>query len=120
MSQMVLAQILMAATLILMITGLTPLYSTAIVGSAIAALVAGFALSGGKDVISLTSLVNSGLNPVIADMTGVLLFIGVMQATGFLDVIIKTIIRLGRVLGGAPGVTTAGGIAAGIIGALTG
>jgi hypothetical protein len=116
---MILAQIFMAATLILMVTGYTPLYTTAIVGSSIAALVAGFALSG-KDPVTLTSLVNSGLNPVIADMTGVLLFIGIMQASGFLDVIIKTIIRLGRVLGGAPGVTTAGGIAAGIIGALTG
>jgi hypothetical protein len=116
---MILAQILMVVTLTLMVTGFTPLYTTAIVGSAVSALVAGFALSG-KDPITLTSLVNSGLNPVIADMTGVLLFIGVMQASGFLGVIIKTIIRLGRVLGGAPGVTTAGGIAAGVIGALTG
>ncbi|MDR1708507.1 MAG: citrate transporter [Candidatus Accumulibacter sp.] len=119
MSSMVLAQILMGITLVLMITGLTPLYTTAILGSAIAAIAAGFPLSGSASV-TVAKLINSGLNPVIADMCGVLLFIGVMQAAGFLDVIIKAIIRVGRKMGGGPGVATAGGIAAGVIGALTG
>lgn len=119
MTSMVLAQLLMVATLLLMVTGLTPLYTTAIIGSAIAGLVAGFPLAGGAPV-TIAKLINSGLNPVIADMTGVLLFIGVMQSAGFLDVIIKAIIRIGRKMGGGPGVSAAGGIAAGIIGALTG
>ncbi len=119
MDTMILAQILMGATLILMVTGLTPLYTTAILGSAIAGIVAGFPLAGSAE-ITIAKLINSGLNPVIADMTGVLLFIGVMSSAGFLDVIIKTIIRVGRKMGGGPGVATAGGIAGGIIGALTG
>jgi hypothetical protein len=109
----------MGATLILMITGWTPLYSTAILGSAIAAVAAGFPLAGNA-AVTVTKLINGGLNPVIADMSGVLLFIGVMQVAGFLDVIIKSIIRVGRKMGGGPGVAAAGGIAAGIIGALTG
>lgn len=113
------AQIVMIATLVLMVSGFTPLYTTAIIGSALAALIAGFPLSGGAD-ITISKLINSSLNPVIADMTGVLLFIGVMQATGFLDVIIKAIIRIGRKIGGGPGVATAGGVAAGVIGAMTG
>ena len=37
-----------------------------------------------------------GLNPVIADMTGILLFIGIMQATGFLDVIVRDIVLVGN------------------------
>lgn len=119
MTSMVLAQILMVTTLILMVSGLTPLYTTAILGSALAGLAAGFPLSGG-DPVTVAKLINSGLNPVIADMTGVLLFIGVMQSAGFLDVIIKAIIRVGRKMGGGPGVAAAGGIAAGVIGALTG
>ena len=57
---------------------------------------------------------------MIADMTGILLFIGIMQATGFLDVIVRDIVLWGNKLGGGPGVCTAGGIAAGVIGALTG
>lgn len=117
---MVIAQILMVFTLILMVIGKTPLYTTAIVGSAITALVAGFPLVGGTDVLSLKSLINGGLNPVIADMTGILMFIGVMQAAGFMDTIIRAIVRLGSKLGGGAGVATAGGIAAGIIGMLTG
>jgi hypothetical protein len=124
-------QIIMLATIVLMVTGKTPLYLTAILGSAIAALVAGIPLAGhGIDVVgvggkiahgvSLTSMIKGGLNSVLADMAGVLMFIGVMQAVGFLDVIIKTIIKWGRVMGGGPGVAAAGGIAAGLIGALTG
>lgn len=117
---LVAAQCIMVLTLLLMISGKTPLYTTAIVGSAISTLVAGFPITGGKGVISLMSLVNGGLNPVIADMTGILMFIGVMQASGFLDVIIRNIVKLGNKLGGGAGVATAGGIAAGVIGMLTG
>lgn len=47
-------------------------------------------------------------------------FIGIMQATGFLDVIVRDIVLVGNKIGGGPGVCTAGGIAAGLIGALTG
>lgn len=117
---LVAAQCGMIFTLLLMISGKTPLYTTAIVGSAISAIVAGFPITGAKDVVSLTSLINSSLNPVIADMTGILMFIGVMQASGFMDVIIFSIVRLGNKLGGGAGVATAGGISAGVIGMLTG
>ena len=104
----------MVATLLLMITGKTPIYVTAICGATIAALVAGFPISGSADV-TIAKMVISGLNPVIADMTGILLFIGIMQATGFMDVIIRDIVRVGNKLGGGTGVVTAG-----VIGALTG
>ena len=104
---LVAAQCIMVLTLLLMISGKTPLYTTAIVGSAISTLVAGFPITGGKGVISLMSLVNGGLNPVIADMTGILMFIGVMQASGFLDVIIRNIVKLGNKLGGGAGVAAA-------------
>lgn len=113
------AQVIMVATLLLMITGRTPIYMTAILGATIAAITAGIPLSGGAQV-TVAKLVNSGLNPVIADMTGILMFIGVMKASGFLDVIIRDIIRVGDRIGGGTGVCTAGGIAAGAIGALTG
>lgn len=116
---MVVAQIVMVCTLLLMITGRTPIYLTAITGATLAAVAAGFPLAGGAD-ITVAKMLNAGLNPVIADMTGVLMFIGIMQAAGFLDVIIRDIIRLGHRLGGGPGVASAGGIAAGAIGALTG
>lgn len=115
----VIAQLIMVATLLLMITGKTPIYITAIVGATVSALVAGFPLAGSEGM-TIAKMVNSGLNPVIADMTGILLFIGIMQATGFLDVIIRDIVRIGNKLGGGTGVCTAGGIAAGAIGALTG
>lgn len=113
------AQLVMLGTLVLMITGKTPIYMTAITGSVLAALVAGIPLGGGEPV-TITKLIIGGLNPVIADMTGILLFIGIMQATGFLDVIIRDIVRLGDKIGGGVGVATAGGVAAGFIGALTG
>ena len=116
---MLVAQIVMVLTLLLMITGRTPIYLTAITGSTLAAVLAGFPLAGGAE-ITVAKMLNSGLNPVIADMTGVLMFIGIMQAAGFLDVIIRDIIRVGHRLGGGPGVASAGGIAAGAIGALTG
>lgn len=114
-----LAQIVMVLTLLLMVTGKTPLYLTAILGSALSAILAGFPLAGKADVTVL-KLINGGLNPVIADMTGVLLFIGIMQSTGFLDVVIKKIIQVASRLGGAPGIASAGTLVAGFIGALTG
>lgn len=119
MSLTVLAQIIMVLTLVIMITGKTPIYMTAIIGATISALVAGYPLAGSADV-TIASMINSGLNPVIADMTGILLFIGIMEAAGFFDVIIRDIVRVGNRIGGGPGVVTAGGIAAGLIGALTG
>lgn len=115
----IIAQLCMLATLILMITGKIPIYMTAIVGAAISALIAGFPMAGGTGM-TVTKMIVSGLNPVIADMTGILLFIGIMQATGFLDVIIRDIVRLGNKWGGGVGVACAGGVAAGVIGALTG
>ncbi len=118
-TQMIVAQCLMVLTLIIMITGITPIYMTAITGAAISAIVAGFPLFGNAEM-TVAKMINSGLNPVIADMTGILLFIGIMQATGFLDVIVRDIVRVGNKIGGGPGVCTAGGIAAGAVGALTG
>lgn len=81
-TQMIVAQCLMAVVLLLMITGKTPLYLTAILGSTVVALGAGFPITG-KEGVTLTKLVSSGLIGVIADMTGVLLFIGVLEATGY-------------------------------------
>lgn len=72
------AQLIMLATLILMITGRTPIYMTAITGAAISAIVAGFPLAGGQGM-TVTKMIVSGLNPVIADMTGILLFIGIIH-----------------------------------------
>lgn len=116
---MEMAQILMVITLIFMVWGKTPLYLTAIVGSTIAALAAGFPISG-KAEITLAKLINGGLNPVIADITGVLMFVGILETSDFLKVIINKIISWGSKLGGAPGITAAGSLAAGCIGALTG
>ena len=118
-TQMMLAQGLMLLTLLIMITGRTPIYLTAIVGSTIAALAAGFPITG-KETVTIAKMINAGLNPVIADMTGILLFIGIMKATGFLDVIVRDIVLIGDKIGGGPGVCSAGGVAAGVIGALTG
>lgn len=118
-TQMIIAQCLMVMTLIIMITGKTPLYLTAIVGAAVSAIVAGYPIAGSAPM-TVGKMINMGLNPVIADMTGILLFIGIMQATGFLDVIVRDIVLVGNKIGGGPGVCTAGGIAAGLIGALTG
>ncbi len=118
-TQMIIAQCLMLLTLLIMITGKTPIYLTAIVGATISALAAGFPITG-KEPVTLAKMITSGLNPVIADMTGILLFIGIMKSTGFLDVIVRDIVLVGDKIGGGPGVSTAGGIAAGVIGALTG
>lgn len=116
---MTFAQVLMVLTLLLMVSGRTPIYLTAIIGSAIAGLAAGFPLTG-KAEVTILKLINGGLNPVIADMAGVLLFIGIMDKTGFLEVIIKKIMQIATKLGGAPGIVAAGSIIAGCIGALTG
>ncbi|WP_311553373.1 SLC13 family permease [Propionimicrobium lymphophilum] len=115
------AQLLMAITLLLMVIGRTPLYTTAVVGSTLAALVFGIPItSTNPEATTLLSLVKGGLNPVIADMAGVLLFIGAMEYVGFLKILVNSIIRSGSKIGGGPGVATAGGIAAGVIGAFTG
>ena len=74
-TQMIIAQCLMVLTLVIMITGMTPIYITAITGAAISAIVAGFPLAGSAPM-TIAKMINSGLNPVIADMTGILLFIG--------------------------------------------
>ncbi len=116
---MEMAQVLMGVTLLLMVWGKTPLYLTAILGSSLAALAAGFPVAG-KAEVTLLKLINGGLNPVIADMTGVLLFVGILETSGFLKVIIQKVMAWGSKLGGAPGITAAGSLAAGCIGALTG
>ncbi|MCL2562410.1 MAG: hypothetical protein FWE08_00010 [Oscillospiraceae bacterium] len=123
---MVVAQIIIVIALIAMITGKVPLYLTAFVGAVLAALAAGIPVNpawapdywDGPTIMGLMQA--SGLNPVILDMLGVLLFIGIMEKVGFLNAIILKIIHVGHRLGGGPGVATAGGIAAGIIGGMTG
>ena len=113
------AQIIIGLTLILMLIGKTPLYTTAIVGATISALVAGIPIAGDAET-TIKGMVTHSMNPVIADMAGVLIFIGVMEYAGYLDVLVRAIIRLGHKAGGGPGVAVSGGIAAGIIGAFTG
>jgi len=115
---MITAQVIMILTLIIMICGWAPLYITATIGSVLAAMAAGFPLIG-KDPDSIGRLLIGAMNPVIIDMLGVLLFIGIMQKTGYLDVIIHKIMEVGRKKGGAPGIATAAGLAAALLGALT-
>lgn len=74
MTGVILAQIVVVVTLILMIIGKTPMYITAVVGSTIAALQAGIPLYG-VDPVTIKSLLIGGLNPVLIDMGGILLFI---------------------------------------------
>lgn len=112
------AQIFMALTLIIMITGIAPLYITAVVGSVIASLAAGFPLTG-NDPNAISKILVTSMHPVIIDMLGVLLFIGIMQKVGYMDVIIWNIMDFGRRYGGAPGIATAAGLAAALLGALT-
>jgi hypothetical protein len=114
------AQIIMVLALILMVTGKTPLYLTAFLGATLAAVVYGFVFWGGGAGTVMSLVIARGLHPVILDMLGVLLFIGIMEKAGFLNSIILKVIHVGHKLGGGPGVATAGGIAAGIIGAFTG
>lgn len=115
---MITAQIIMVLTLISMITGKAPLYITAVVGGVCSALAAGFPLAG-SDANAISKILISALNPVIVDMLGVLLFIGIMQKCGYMDVVIWNIMDFGRRHGGAPGIATAAGLAAALLGALT-
>jgi len=69
---------------------------------------------------TVTGLLIGSLHPVILDMMGVLVFIGIMEKAGFLNAIIVRIMQFGEKVGRGPGVCTAGGIAAGMIGGLTG
>ena len=123
---MLLAQIIIVLALVLMISGKVPLYLTAFIGATLAALAAGFPMvaawapAGYEGPFVMGLLQASGLHPVILDMLGVLLFIGIMEKVGFLNSIILKIIRIGHKMGEGPGVATAGGIAAGIIGGMTG
>ena len=115
---MITAQIIMVLTLIIMIIGKAPLYITAVVGGVCSALAAGFPLAG-SDANAISKILISALNPVIVDMLGVLLFIGIMQKCGYMDVVIWNIMDFGRRHGGAPGIATAAGLAAALLGALT-
>ncbi len=63
-TQMIIAQCLMVLTLIIMITGKTPLYLTAIVGAAVSAIVAGYPIAGSAPM-TVGKMINMGLNPVI-------------------------------------------------------
>ena len=121
------AQIIMLFTLFLMVSGKVPIYLTAVIGSTIAALAFGippsasfFGISLGEAEVTVGTLLQSGLHPVLIDMLGVLLFIGIMEKTGFLRIIILKIMDIGKNLGGGPGIAAAGGIAAGVIGGMTG
>jgi hypothetical protein len=115
---MITAQIIMVLTLVVMIFGIAPLYLTAAVGTTIAAVAAGFPLIGSSPD-SISKLLVGAMNPVIVDMLGVLLFVGIMQKSGYMDVIIWKIMEVGRKKGGAPGIATAAGLAAALLGALT-
>mgnify|MGYP000750869665 CR=1 FL=1 len=53
-------------------------------------------------------------------MAGVLFFIGIMEKSGFLKSIIKTVMTASMKVGKGPGIVAAGSLVAGIIGALTG
>ncbi len=112
------AQIIMVLTLIVMITGIAPLYITAVVGGVASALAAGFPLTG-ADPNAISKILIASMHSVIVDMLGVLLFIGIMQKCGYMDVIIWNIMDFGRRYGGAPGIATAAGLAAALLGALT-
>ena len=120
---MLAAQIIIGLTLILMLSGKAPIYLTAFVGATIAALAAGVALIPAwapEYATPIMDLVRAGLHPVLLDMLGVLLFIGIMEQAGYLNSLIVTVMRVGKRLGKGPGVATAGGVAAGIIGGFTG
>lgn len=115
---MVTAQVIMVLTLLVMIFGIAPLYLAAVVGTTLACLAAGYPLIGSSPE-SISKLLISAMNPVIVDMLGVLLFVGIMQKSGYMDVIICKIMEVGRKKGGAPGIATAAGLAAALLGALT-
>lgn len=115
---MITAQIIMVLTLLVMIFGLAPLYLTAAIGTTLAALAVGYPLIGSSPD-SISKLLIGAMNPVIVDMLGVLMFVGIMQKSGYMDVVIWKIMEVGRKNGGAPGVATAAGLAAALLGALT-
>lgn len=115
---MITAQIIMVLTLLVMIFGIAPLYLTAAIGTTLAALAAGYPLIGSSPD-SIAKLLIGAMNPVIVDMLGVLMFVGVMQTSGYMDVVIWKIMEVGRKNGGAPGIATAAGLAAALLGALT-
>ena len=118
-TNLIIAQVIIAITLILMIIGRTPLFMTAMIGATIAALVGGIPLTSPEGV-SIKSLLIGGLNPVLVDMAGILLFIGIMKTSGFLSVIIKEVIKFGNYVGGGPGIITAAAFVAGVIGMFVG
>jgi len=120
--EMMIPQAIMILTLLVMLSGRAPIYLTAIIGSTIAAFAAGFPINrvSGYEGIVIVDLLRSGLHNVIIDMMGVLLFIGVMEKAGFLKTIVIKVMEFGKSFGGGPGVCTAGGISAGIIGGMTG
>lgn len=115
---MITAQIIMVLTLLVMICGIAPLYLTAAIGTTLACVAAGYPLIGSSPD-SISKLLVGAMHPVIVDMLGVLLFVGIMQKSGFMDVIIWKIMDVGRRKGGAPGIATAAGLAAALLGALT-
>lgn len=128
-NSMLIPQIIMGITLILMLSGKAPIYLTAFIGSVVSLLFAGVAISSnlffglvpaaeGQPV--LAGFFSAGLHSVILDMVGVLLFIGIMENVGYLNAIIIKIMHFGKNVGGGPGIATAGGIAAGVIGGMTG
>ena len=102
-----------------MIWGKSPLFMTAMIGATIAAIVGGIPLTSAEGV-SIKSLLIAGLNPVLVDMAGILLFIGIMKSSGFLSVIIKEVIKFGNKVGGGPGIITAAAFVAGVIGMFVG
>ena len=91
----------MLVTLLLMISGKAPLYLTAFVGSIVAALLT-FPMTGAAvpgpitgTAFTVNSLLISAMHPVILDMLGVLVFIGVMEKAGFLNIIILKVMQFG-------------------------
>ncbi len=118
-THLIIAQLIIAITLVLMIWGKSPLFMTAMIGATIAAIVGGIPLTSAEGV-SIKSLLIAGLNPVLVDMAGILLFIGIMKSSGFLSVIIKEVIKFGNKVGGGPGIITAAAFVAGVIGMFVG
>ena len=118
-THLIIAQLIIAITLVLMIWGKSPLFMTAMIGATIAAIVGGIPLTSAEGV-SIKSLLIAELNPVLVDMAGILLFIGIMKSSGFLSVIIKEVIKFGNKVGGGPGIITAAAFVAGVIGMFVG
>ena len=62
MTASVIAQVVMVLTLLLMITGKTPIYMTAIVGATLSALIAGFPIMGSAEMTIAKSRLGIALN----------------------------------------------------------